>query len=131
MLYEIIRDRLAVEGIGEDMHPMEKGEFKLRNDGWYQIDARVISDLGEDNTEEDYKVLIYLAMDALLDYNRVVIVCGAGQSRSNAIALGVLVNAFNKDFYDAWELVKTQNPTCHIDGGHIAKLKRIFGVTLP
>jgi hypothetical protein len=129
-VYEIIPDRLAVEGIGEDMHPMIEGEFKLRDDGWYQIDARTISDLGEENDIMSYKILIYRALAALGDYNKVVIVCGAGQSRSNAIALGVLVE-MKMDFYQAWELVKKKNPTCYIDPSHIDKLKSIFGVTLP
>jgi predicted protein tyrosine phosphatase len=61
---------------------------------------------------------------------RVVICCVAGISRSNAIALGVLVKYFDMDFYDAWELVRQRVPRANINSSHISKLKKLFGVTL-
>jgi hypothetical protein len=130
-MYEIIKDKLAVEGIGEDYHPMPEGFNHPRMDGWYQVDARVLSDLGEENEPGSYKELISLASVMLRMESKCVIVCGAGQSRSNAIAVGVLVSHFDMDFYDAWELVKEKNPTCYIDPSHISHLKKIFKVTLP
>jgi predicted protein tyrosine phosphatase len=59
-----------------------------------------------------------------------VICCGAGKSRSNAIALGVLVEN-GMDFYDALELVKARVPIRHIDPSHITALKRLFKVSIP
>ena len=130
-LYQIIKNKLAVEGIGEDEHPMIRGDFRIRDDGWYQVDARTISDLGYENDIMDYETLIDRASISLSSGNKCVIVCGAGQSRSNAIALGILVHVFDMDFYDAWELIKKRVPTSLIDPSHISKLKKLFGVTIP
>jgi predicted protein tyrosine phosphatase len=60
-----------------------------------------------------------------------LICCVAGISRSNAIALGILVKYFNMDFYEASELVKEKVPQANISPEHIEKLKKMFKVTLP
>ena len=45
-------------------------------------------------------------------------------SRSNAIALGVLIKHFHMDFFDAWKLIEQKVPICNIDLLHIIVLKR-------
>jgi hypothetical protein len=57
---------------------------------------------GDHNTLEDYERKIDLAWDKMQKYGRVVICCVAGTSRSNAIALGVLVRYFKMPFDEAW-----------------------------
>jgi hypothetical protein len=54
-----------------------------------------------------------------------------GVSRGNSIALGVLVEHYGINFYDAWDLVKEKVPVCQINQPHIEFLKRKFRVTLP
>jgi hypothetical protein len=49
-------------------------------------------------------------------------------TNDNPIALAVLVKYFNKNFYDAWELVKEKVPICNIDPSHIALVKKMFKV---
>ena len=72
-----------------------------------------------------------LAWELMQKHGRVVICCVAGISRSNAIALGVLVKYGGMDFYDAWTLVEDRVPIANINPSHISKLKRLFNVTLP
>lgn len=136
-MYEIIPDTLATHGIGDDyvVQPIEKrrtGEkIVFNNKDWIIIDARVLSDEGL-SSQDDYEWLIAWCRwyESALGH-RICICCGAGQSRSNAIALGYLVYKFNMDFYGAWELVKKKVPICYIMPDHISMLKKIFGVTLP
>ena len=69
--------------------------------------------------------------ELMQQHNRVVICCVAGISRSNAIALGVLVKYFHMDFYEALELIREKVSRANISPGHIAQLKKLFKVTLP
>ena len=71
----------------------------------------------------------YLAWDLIQKYGRVVICCAAGISRSNAIALGVLVKHFHMDSHDAWELIENRVPISNIHPGHISQLKKLFDTT--
>lgn len=90
------------------------------------IDVRMLDDLG--NRQEDYELNILRVTSELFEGNKVVICCDTGQSRSNAIALGVLVKYFKMNFYDAWELIKKEVPISSIDPTHIETLKRMFNV---
>jgi hypothetical protein len=45
-----------------------------------------------------------------------------------SIALGVLVEHYGINFYDAWNLVKEKVPVCQINPPHIEFLKRKFKV---
>ena len=87
------------------------------------IDARILSDY-EVNDIDDYLALLDAASHALDQNHSVVICCGAGISRSNAIALGVLIKHFHMDFFDAWKLIEQKVPICNIDLLHIIVLKR-------
>jgi predicted protein tyrosine phosphatase len=97
---------------------------------WLIIDTRILSDY-KVNDIQDYLALIDTCSLALNQNHRILVCCGAGISRSNAVALGVLVKHFKMDFYDAWELIKEKVPISNIDPSHIVALKKIFNVTLP
>ena len=62
---------------------------------------------------------------------RCLIICDTGISRSNSIALGVLVEYYGINFYDAWDIIKEKIPISQINPPHIEFLKRKFGVMLP
>lgn len=136
-MYEIIKDRLATHGIGDDyiVQPPELTRTReiifINGEGpWYILDARVLSDEGLSRNSL-YEYLIETGCHMLMYYKPVVVCCGAGQSRSNAIALGILVQHFKMDFYDAYELIREKVPIQWILPDHIAKLKQIFNVTIP
>lgn len=126
-----ITEYLATHGLGESSYPMERiktGEV-LEDTGFAIVDVRLMLD--EPQPLEVYKNTIAIAMVALNRRGKIVICCGAGQSRSNAIALAVLMIKENMDFYDAWEKVKERVPICMIESCHISAIKKLFGVTLP
>jgi protein-tyrosine phosphatase len=142
-MYKIL-DNLGPHGIAydNDRYPISKDSIseqeilssseKIDEDGnkWFIIDARILSDY-EVNDIDDYLALIDAASHALDQNHSVVICCGAGISRSNAIALGVLMKHFHMDFYDAVDLIEEKVPICNIDPLHITVLKKIFNLTLP
>lgn len=70
-------------------------------------------------------------MSQLEEHKKVVICCGAAQSRSPAIAIGVLMKRYDMDFYDACNLVREKVPIAQIEPCHISKLKKLFNVGLP
>ena len=63
----------------------------------------------------------YLRSDGL------VICCSAGVSRSNAIAIGVLVVKYGMRFDDAMALVKKNVPIANPLPCHLRQLKRLVG----
>jgi protein-tyrosine phosphatase len=130
-MYKLL-DNLAVHGFNGsatntkvDMKYID-AEFGYIND-FKIIDVRMLNDLG--NSEQEYELNILRVTSELDEGNKVVICCEAGQSRSNAIALGVLVKYFKMNFYDAWELIRKEIPISNIDPCHIESLKKIFKVT--
>jgi hypothetical protein len=52
-------------------------------------------------------------------------------NRSNAIALGVLVQYFKMDFFKAWELIASRVPVCTIIYTNIVALTKLFKVKFP
>ena|SRR5215217_2272747 len=129
-MYKIL-DNLATHGIGEPVYPLEiyvDSEIG-KIEGFTIVDVRMLNDV-QGNSEYDYKVNI-ARVTSYLDCGVPVVICSAtGQSRSNAIALAVLVKYFKMNFYDAWELVKEKVPICNIDPSHIAVFKKMFKVKL-
>jgi len=133
-VYKIL-DNLATHGIAynnydDNYYLISKDSVSEGGNKWLIIDARVLSDY-KVNDIQDYLALIDTCSIALNQNHRILVCCGAGISRSNAIALGVLVKHFKMDFYDAWELIKEKVPISNIDPLHIVALKKIFNVTLP
>src|ERR1700739_707467 len=59
---------------------------------------------------------------------KVVVCCSHGMNRSNAIALGVLVQHFRMDFFEALELIKSKVPICTIISANIVALTKLFNV---
>jgi hypothetical protein len=58
----------------------------------------------------------------------VVICCRLGISRSNAIALGVLLQYFKIDFDQAVELISSKVPICNILSFHIMALQKLLNI---
>lgn len=127
-----INDQLATEGIGESVYPLARYNHCRIGyiDGFRIVDVRVLNDY-EGNSQFDYLVNILRVTSWLENGENVVVCCGAGQSRSNAIALGALVKHFKMGFFDAWELIRENVPISRIDPSHIAALKKMFKVKIP
>lgn len=83
------------------------------------------------NKSYKYKRKISKAVEYIKNGENVVCCCSAGQSRSSAIALGILIEYFDMDFYDAWKLIRAKNPLCNIAMQHLDAIKSIYGVKLP
>ncbi|HZD35650.1 MAG TPA: hypothetical protein VE130_10630, partial [Nitrososphaeraceae archaeon] len=139
-LYEIIEGKLATTNMPEN-GPLDPYEGWGPNDKtthdriingelWIIVDARIISDEGEEHHNRYPLLHNYLVANAyhiLRNGNRCLIICDTGASRSNSIALDVLVGYFGINFYEAWELIEERVPICQISQPHIAFLKRKFG----
>jgi predicted protein tyrosine phosphatase len=122
-----ITDSIAVHGLGESDYPakaLQEG-FLDKSDSWI-VDVRDIRD--ESQPAGAYRDKIDYAIECLNNHGRIVICCGAGQSRSPAIAIGVLMKKYDMDFYDAYNLVREKVPNAEIEPCHIEKLKRLFNV---
>lgn len=140
-MYEIIPDTLATTGIGDNYLVQPPGEARheeilmhkdseCKKRGWVILDARIISDEG-DSDEYFYRYLIDYGIRILKENRRLVVCCGAGRSRSNAIVLGILIQHFHYGFYEACELIRQRVLIQDIMPEHITKLKQIFNVTIP
>src|SRR5574342_307227 len=97
---------------------------------WVMIDCRDISD------DENIKTHVGMYIDHILEGclyldwgNNIVCCCSAGQSRSNAVALGILMQYFKMNYYDAYELLRAKNPICNIAMHHLDVLKKVYNVT--
>ena len=98
--------RLATYGLGDwnydwrTMKPFEGniGEYKV-------LDVRHLRD-DWGNQLEDYKKLIDKGCQLLDENKRVLVACMAGISRSNAIAMGILMQKYGMSFKDAYNEVK-------------------------
>jgi len=146
-----INDKLAVHGLDWDWDKMKEinthnHEYNPTNygvitdpkfdmtgkklDDWVIVDCRTLLDDWVNPTEK-YKDLIDVGKMILCNNYKVVCCCSAGQSRSNAIALGILVDFFEMNFYDAWDLIREKNPLCNIAMHHLDVLKHMYKVKLP
>ena len=127
-----INDVLATHGLGgEPYYPMRYVDCETGHiDGWRVVDVRPLLD-EPGNSQADYLLNVARVTSWLDAGERVVVCCGAGQSRSNAVAIAVLVRRFKMDYWDAFELVREKVPIMEIEPCHIAALKRMFKVTLP
>jgi predicted protein tyrosine phosphatase len=122
-----ITDSIAVDGIGESNYPATAlQDGYLDKSEYWVVDVRDMKD--ESQPEEVYERKIEYAIDCLNKHNKIVICCGAGQSRSPAIAIGVLLKRYYMNFYDAFDLVKEKVPNAEIEPIHLAKLRKIFSV---
>lgn len=125
-----ISDRLATHGLGETTYPAnELQDGFLDGTNFWIVDVRDMLD--ESQPVDVYRKKIDYAISCLEKHERIVICCGAGQSRSPAIAIGVLMKRYNMDFYDAYNLVRERVPVAQIEPSHMVNLKRLFNVGLP
>ncbi len=125
-----ITDNLATHGLGGSMqaHTLLEDGYLDGTDFWI-VDVRDMLDSSQ--PLEAYKRKIDYAVSCLNKYEKIVVCCRIGASRSNAIALGVLVKHYKMDFYDAYNLVREKVPIAQIHPGHIERLKELFTVGLP
>jgi len=125
-----ITDAISIHGLGETTYPakaLQEG-FLDGTDSWI-VDVRDMLD--ESQPAEKYTEKIDYAISCMKEHKKIVICCGSGQSRSPAIAIGVLMKKYNMDFYDAYNLIREKVPTAQIEPCHISKLKKLFNVGLP
>ena len=127
MMYKITPTLATIDIDVADSEPLYN-DLQIKD--WFLIDVRDMADDGT-NKLTVYEKRIDEAVELLDLHCNVVIGCDAGISRSNSIALGVLVKHFKMDFYDAWELVRQKVPRCNIDPSHIRRLKKLFSVGPP
>ena len=99
-------------------------------DDYRIIDVRVLSEFDTPSSFE-YKLNIMRVASYLELGEKVVICCSHGMNRSNAIALGVLVQYFKMDFFKAWELIQSRVPVCTIISINIVALTKLFKVKFP
>ena len=127
----LILDNVATHGIGE---PGIVGHYVDCQIGFIDafriIVVRVLLN-GEDNNNNNLSeyILNIVRATSYLEIGEKVVICScAGVSRSNAIALGVLVRYFKMDLYRAMDLVISKVPICNILHFHIAALKKLLKV---
>jgi protein-tyrosine phosphatase len=119
-----ILDNLATDGLDwDDGEPL--------TDDYERVDVRMLQEMDADNHLSIYQYLILDIEKLLLRGKKVCIQCSGGVSRSNAIAVGVLIDHFKMDYYDALALVEDKVPICQIEDNHIRALKKMFKVGLP
>jgi protein-tyrosine phosphatase len=125
-LYKIL-ENLATHGIGE---PGLLEGYSECKEGFIEnfriVDVRTLVD-GE-NPLFEYELNIIRVVSYLELGEKVVICCSAGISRSNAIALGVLMHYFKNDVNQALELITSKVPICNILPTHISTLHKLLNV---
>jgi protein-tyrosine phosphatase len=128
-----ITENLATHGLGETTYPLAKDKLRtgqiLEGTDFMILDCRDMRD--EYNPPEVYEKKLWEAADIIETHGKVVIYCGAGQSRSPAIALGVLTGYYRMNFYDAHNMIRETVPIVQIEPSHITALKKMFDVGLP
>jgi len=114
-----ITKNLATSGFGE---PEQK---KVKNKTLV-----IVTDLvdGAGNSEEKFKSKVDQIDKAHKKGKKVIVVCGSGISRSNAVALAYLVK-HGMDFDDARELIRKKVPVQNIDYGLLDLVKEIYSKT--
>ena len=129
-----ITDKIATHGLGETNYPMDEMQMMqdrgfLADTDFWVVDVRDMLD--EPQPHNIYMSMISRAVSALNEHRKIVICCGAGQSRSPAIAIGVLMEKYKMDFYDAYDLIREKVPIAEIEPCHISAIKKIYNVGLP
>ena len=129
----MIQDNLATHALGEETYQLSKERLQtgkvLEGTDFVILDCRDLKD--EWNPPELYEKKLKEASSIIQKHGKIVVCCGAGQSRSPAIALGILAGYYGMDFYDAWSLVRTKVPIAQIEPAHFASLKDLLKVGRP
>lgn len=93
-------------------------------DGFYVLDIREEM-LDARNPPSTYRRLVEQACRLLHQHGKVVVCCSAGVSRSNAIAIGVLVRYCGLDFDEAYDLVKSKVPIANPLPCHLNQIRKV------
>ncbi len=130
-MYKIL-ENLATDGLGEPTELSSYADCEIGLiDDFIIIDVRVLPEFDTPSSPSEYtlnivRVTSYLELD-----EKVVVCCSRGMNRSNAIALGVLIQYFKMDFFKALELIKSRVPICTIISANIVALTKLFNVEFP
>jgi len=129
-MYKIL-ENLATDGLGQpsELSAYVKCEIDFIDD-YRIVDVRVLRELDTPSSSE-YKLNIMRVARYLELGEKVVVCCSHGMNRSNAIALGVLVQYFKMDFFKTWELIESRVPVCTIIYTNIVALAKLFKVKFP
>jgi hypothetical protein len=129
-MYKIL-ENLATDGLGQpsELSAYVKCEIGFIDD-YRIIDVRVLPEFDTPSSFE-YKLNIMRVASYLELGEKVVVCCSHGMNRSNAIALGVLVQYFKMDFFKAWELIRLRVPVCTIISTNIVALTKLLKVKFP
>ena len=118
-------DNLATHGLGEPGILQGYSECKQGLiDKFRIVDVRTLND--GPNSLVDYELNIMRVISYLEMEENVVICCRLGISRSNAIALGVLLHYFKIDFSRSMELIRSKVPISNILTPHILALQKLL-----
>lgn len=127
-MYKIL-DNLATHGLGEPGLLQGYSECKQGLiDKFRIVDVRTLND--GPNSLFDYELNIMRVISYLELDEKVVVCCRLGLSRSNAIALGVLVNHFKINFNRAMELISSKVPICIILPTHVTALQKLLNTNV-
>ena len=120
-------DNLATHGLGEPGILQGYSECKQGLiDKFRIVDVRTLND--GPNSLVDYELNIMRVISYLEMEENVVICCRLGISRSNAIALGVLLHYFKIDFSRSMELIRSKVPRSNILTPHILALRKLLNI---
>src|SRR5215469_7490950 len=131
-MYKIL-ENLATDGLGEptELSSYVDCEIGLIDD-FRIIDVRVLPEFDTPSSPSEYKLNIVRVTSYLeLGEKVVVVCCSHGMNRSNANALGVLVQYFKMDFFKALELIKSRVPICTILSVNIVARAKLFRIKFP
>ena len=113
-MYKIL-ENLTTDGLGE---PSELSGYVDCEIGFIDdfriIDVRILPEFVCPSSPSEYELNIMRATSYLELGEKVVVCCSHGMNRSNAIALGVLVQYFKMDFFKAWKVIQSKVPICTI-----------------
>lgn len=123
-----ITDTLATHALGEIMYPLPKDKLEtgrlLEDTEFVILDCRDLLD--EPNDRQVYIDKLIEAEELMKKHKKIVVCCGAGQSRSPAIAIAILAKFNQMTFQEAYDLVHTMIPDIEIEPCHIRSLARIL-----
>ena len=128
-MYEI-NDQLASHGLETQWGTGITEEMIVKPDSHDTIRGFKVLDIRErmldaPNPTHVYRRLVIEAIEMIKRYGKVVVCCSAGVSRSNSIAIGVLVKHFGFSFKEACNLVNRNVPIADISTCHLEKLKSL------
>src|ERR687887_1265807 len=125
-MYKIL-ENLATHALGKPiiLHSYVDCKIGLIDD-FKIIDVRILNYLNISPSECRLNIM---RVTSYLELGKKIVICSShGMNRSNAIALGVLVQYFKMDFYKAGELIDSKVPICNITTDNISTLAKMFNV---